>query len=178
MLSSCFSCLHERCQRGGRSPQSKGLQRLSTHWRGNHVFMTFYNFSIAVSILLFNWWQVSKNPLPPSIIPLSPSECNSDWVVVGGHLKWTPQRPCLGNEIALAMAFCHITPQCILMISGTWCSIALQDLHSSTSTIRLRISLSPSVTCHLHLTSACFLINLPEFSSNVINMAVTLVSLQ
>lgn len=96
-----------------------------------------------------------------SIMPLSPSKCNSDWAVVGGHLKWTPQRPCLGNEIALAMAFCHVAPQRILMTTGTWLSTALQDSHSDTSLIRLAAhSLSLSVICLLRLFPACFLISL------------------
>lgn len=59
------------------------------------------------------------------------SKYNSDCVGVGGYLKWTPQRACLGNEIALAVAFCHVAPPCILMMSG---STALQD---SLSLIRL-----------------------------------------
>lgn len=103
-----------------------------TNWWGNHVFMTFYIFGVAASFLPFKWWQVG-NVISSSIILPSPYKSNSDWVVVGGHLKWTPQRPCLGNEIALAMAFCHVAPQCILMISGTWRGTSLQDSHSDRS---------------------------------------------
>lgn len=66
-------------------------------------------------------------------------------VVVGGHLKWTPQRPCLGNEIASDMAFCHVSPQCILMICGAGCSVALQDSRSDTSLIRIAAHSLPLV---------------------------------
>lgn len=112
-----------------RERLSHGLQRLSTTLeRESCIHDILYFLSVGVSFLPFNWWQVC----PPPIMPFSPSKCNSDWVVVGGHLKWTPQRVCLGNEIALAMAFCYVAPQCILMISGTWHSTAgLTQLHKS-----------------------------------------------
>ncbi len=138
-MISCFS-FYDRMARHDnllcwRERFRHGLQRLSSHWRGNRVFMAFYIFSVAASFLPFNWWQVWNVFF--SITLFSPSKCNSDWVVVGGHLKWTPQRPCLGNEIACDMAFCHVAPQCILMISSTWHSSALQDSHSDTRLTRL-----------------------------------------
>lgn len=147
----------------GRSHPSKGkielwFTEIEYTLEGESYIMTFYIFSVAMSFLPFNWWQVWY-VFFFLITLLSFSKCNSDWVVVGGHLKWTPQRPCLGNEIALAMAFCHVAPQCILMISGTWRSTALQDSHSL---IRLAShSLSLSVICLLCLFPACFLISLP-----------------
>lgn len=67
-------------------------------------------------------------------------------VMVRGHLKWTPQRPCLGNEIALDMAFCHVPPLCILIICGTWRSAALKDSHRDTSLIRLTAHSLPLVS--------------------------------
>lgn len=90
-----------------RQGLSRGLQRLSPHWRGNHVCMTFYIFSVlpchSCILTLWNVWVFFF--FPPQSGGFAPSKCNSDWVVVGGHLKWTPQRPCLGNEIAFALAF-------------------------------------------------------------------------
>lgn len=47
----------------GRSPPSKGeiepwFTEIDYTPGGNHVFMTFYIFSVAVLFLPFNWWQV------------------------------------------------------------------------------------------------------------------------
>lgn len=120
------------------------------HWRGNHVFMTFYIFSALPChfCLLTGGKSEMLFFFPLSIMPFSPSKCNSDWVVVGGHLKWTPQRGCLGNEIAFAMAFCYVAPQCILMISGTWLSTAgFTQLHKSNQIYHTFTAIACDLSC-------------------------------
>lgn len=148
MLWNPCSSPHDCCLRRHnllhwREWLSHGLPRLSIHWRGNRAFMTFYVFGAAVSFLPFNWWQV-WNVFFLFLNHVVFSLQTQFRVMVGGHLKWTPQRPCLGNEIALDMAFCHVPPLCILMICGTWHSTALKDSH--TSLIRLTAHSLPLVS--------------------------------
>lgn len=140
-----------------RERLSHGLLTLTTHRRGIvHAWRIIF---LPCHSCLLSGGEFEMF-FRRSITSFSASICNSAPVVVGGHLKWTPQRPCLGNEIALAMAFCHIAPQCILMIGATCRNTALQDSHSDTSLIRVNAHWLPRLPC---LDPPCFLNNQPQF---------------
>ena len=60
------------------------------------------------------------------------------------------------NEIALALAFCHVAPQCILMTSDTWPSTKPTQQHHHitqhcTCSLSVALSLSPALSQSLSL---------------------------